>query len=44
MLLNALAVTPTTKVLIAWEANYVEFLRRHPGVYDTPADNRQAGP
>ena len=28
----------------ATDSNYVEFLRRHPGVYDTPADYRQAGP
>jgi hypothetical protein len=26
------------------ESGYVEFLRRHPGVYDTTADYRQAGP
>ena len=26
------------------DRNYVEFLRRHPGVYDTTADYRQAGP
>lgn len=26
------------------DSNYVEFLRRHPGIYDTPADYRQAGP